>query len=271
MGKFDGMLLFSDMDGTLFDTKTTIPERNLKGIEYFTENGGLFAVATGRSPMSLASFVDTLGVNCPCVVLNGCGIYDYAAKKSVYAKYLDEKARKATIELAAKYAGKINTVVFLPDGSMTASDGTDTLPPCFDAVHVPGITCRPEETMDKQWFKIVFVGELSDLKELAADAEKMDLGETNTVFAGEDMFELLPGETTKGGGMVKLAEYLGYPLEKVFAIGDYYNDQEMLELGGITAAAGQAPDDLKEKATYVACHCDEGCVGWFIEKLDELF
>jgi len=271
MSKFDGMLLFSDMDGTLFDTKTTLPERNIKGIRYFTENGGKFAVATGRSPLSLAGFVNTLGVNCPCVVLNGCGIYDYAKGESVYAKYLTDKAMEATAKLAEKYSDVINTVIFLPDGSMAASHGTAALPACFDPDHVAGITKRPEDMMNTPWFKVVFVGEMKDLKALAADAEAMDLGETNTVFAGEDMFELLPGGTTKGGGMVKLAEILGYPMEKVFAIGDYYNDQEMLELGGITAAAGQAPDDLKEKATYVACHCDEGAVGWFIEKLDELF
>ena len=270
MGKFDGKLLFSDMDGTLFDTKTQLPIRNLDKIKYFTDNGGLFSVATGRSPLSLAKFIDTLGVNCPCVVLNGCGIFDYTKSKSVYSKYLNELSKKATVDVQKKYGDKINTVVFLPDGSMTASNGVETLPPCFDALNVTGVKCDPENIYDNDWYKVVFVGLFDDLKELSEDVLSYNLGDTNTVFAGEDMFELLPGGTTKGGGMIQLAKLMDVSIENVFAIGDYYNDQEMLELAGISAAAGQAPDDLKEKADYIACHCDDGAVGWFIEKLDQI-
>ena len=45
MGKFDGLLLASDFDDTLYGLDLRIPERNLEAIRYFTGEGGRFAVA----------------------------------------------------------------------------------------------------------------------------------------------------------------------------------------------------------------------------------
>ena len=45
MGKFDGLLLVSDFDDTLYDDQRRIPERNLRALQYFLEEGGRFTVA----------------------------------------------------------------------------------------------------------------------------------------------------------------------------------------------------------------------------------
>ena len=46
MGKFDGLLLVSDFDDTLYDSHHRVPERNLKALDYFRRQGGRFTVAT---------------------------------------------------------------------------------------------------------------------------------------------------------------------------------------------------------------------------------
>ena len=46
---FSDVLLTVDYDRTLTAPDSTIPERNLKAIRYFLENGGAFTVNTGRS------------------------------------------------------------------------------------------------------------------------------------------------------------------------------------------------------------------------------
>ena len=270
MHKFEGMLLFSDLDGTVFDSNTELPKRNIDGISYFKEQGGRFAVATGRSHISLAKHKDLLGVNAPCVVLNGCGVFDYSLDKFIYSVFLDNDAKEAVKYLATKHKD-INTVVFLDDDTMAATQGVDHLPPCFDSKVVPGIRSDIKDVVSRDWFKVVFVGELQELKVIANECTSINIGNTGTVFAGDDMFEFLPAGVTKGDGMVALAKSLNTDLSKVFAVGDFYNDQEMLKYAGISAVAGQAPDDVKEVADYTACTCDEGTVGWFVEKLDTLF
>ena len=49
MKKFQGMLLLSDMDGTILNDKKEISQENKDAVRYFTENGGYFSLATGRS------------------------------------------------------------------------------------------------------------------------------------------------------------------------------------------------------------------------------
>ena len=54
MGKFDGLLLVSDFDDTLYDSRHRVPERNLEAIAYFRAQGGKFTVATGRAHRTFA-------------------------------------------------------------------------------------------------------------------------------------------------------------------------------------------------------------------------
>ena len=55
MGKFDGVLLASDYDDTLYGTDMTVSAENVKAIEYFTAQGGTFTVATGAEYKMLCS------------------------------------------------------------------------------------------------------------------------------------------------------------------------------------------------------------------------
>ena len=65
----------------------------------------------------------------------------------------------------------------------------------------------------------------------------------------------------------KLAELLGVEKEKTAAIGDYYNDWEMLKAVGFPACCGQAPDDMKAMSKLVTCHCNYGAVADLIEHI----
>ena len=58
MGKFDGILIASDFDGTVAVDGIVSPE-NRRAIDYFMENGGMFTLATGRAP----AFIGNIGIN----------------------------------------------------------------------------------------------------------------------------------------------------------------------------------------------------------------
>ena len=47
-----GILLVSDLDGTLIGENFVVPQRNLDAIARFQQEGGSFAIATGRSILS---------------------------------------------------------------------------------------------------------------------------------------------------------------------------------------------------------------------------
>jgi hydroxymethylpyrimidine pyrophosphatase-like HAD family hydrolase len=57
MGKFDGILLLSDLDGTLLSGTRVISPENLEALRYFMAEGGRFSVATGRSKPGMEHFL----------------------------------------------------------------------------------------------------------------------------------------------------------------------------------------------------------------------
>ena len=69
--KFDGYVIVSDLDGTLLDNNKNISKENLEAINYFTENGGKFTVATGRVIEATEEYLSKIEINFPIIVYNG--------------------------------------------------------------------------------------------------------------------------------------------------------------------------------------------------------
>ena len=268
MKKFNGLLLFSDLDGTLFDDNTEIPERNEKGISYFISEGGLFSIGTGRSHYSLERYYERLGINAPCVTQNGCCVFDYRTHEFLENVFLNETAKKAACGIYGEFAD-LNVVQFVESGLVVLRD-PDSLNPCFDAKFVPVQTGRPEAS-EVPWFKVGFVGPMERLSCLRSELEKIDLEGAEIVYTGTDMLEVLPAGVSKGTGMLSVAKRLGIERQNICAIGDFHNDLEMIENAGIGAAVEGAPEELKNLASFIACDCNSGSVGHFIEWLDERF
>ena len=76
------ILLITDMDGTLLGRDFKIPQRNIEAVHRFMDQGGNFAIATGRSKMSGAQYFRQTNPNAPCVLLNGAVLYDFRKKET---------------------------------------------------------------------------------------------------------------------------------------------------------------------------------------------
>ncbi len=76
MGIYSEILLTVDFDRTLTGPDSTIPQRNIDAIRYFTENGGAFTVNTGRSVAMFRYHMDAIPANAPFLLYNGSAAYD---------------------------------------------------------------------------------------------------------------------------------------------------------------------------------------------------
>lgn len=76
---FSDVLLTVDFDRTLTGPDSTIPERNLEAIRFFTANGGAFTMNTGRSTNTFRHYLHTLPVNAPFLLYNGSAWYENGA------------------------------------------------------------------------------------------------------------------------------------------------------------------------------------------------
>ena len=107
MGKFDGVLLVSDFDDTLYDHNLTVNDRNHRAIEYFLEQGGRFTIATGRAHRTFTPQIEKerLILNAPAVLSNGASIYDYQADRPLVETQLPDSAPEDLAALCARLAG----------------------------------------------------------------------------------------------------------------------------------------------------------------------
>ena len=71
MGKFDGILICTDLDGTLYRNDKTISDENKAAIEYFKSEGGLFTFITGRMPDYSEEAYMAASPNVPFGCING--------------------------------------------------------------------------------------------------------------------------------------------------------------------------------------------------------
>ena len=71
---FSDVLLTVDFDRTFSACDSTVPQRNLDAVRYFTDNGGAFTINTGRSAVNFAKYLD-LPVNAPFLLCNGAAAY----------------------------------------------------------------------------------------------------------------------------------------------------------------------------------------------------
>jgi Cof subfamily protein (haloacid dehalogenase superfamily) len=77
--------------------------------------------------------------------------------------------------------------------------------------------------------------------------------------------EIMPRGANKAEALRFMADRMGIPMEQVMAIGDNYNDIEMIKAAGRRVAMANAVDKLKEAAGEVTLSNDEDGVALAIE------
>ena len=85
LGKFNGVLLVSDFDDTLYGEDMRITRENVEALTYFTREGGTFTVATGRARPNFAPHASHIPINAPVILSNGSALYDFRTEEMIPA------------------------------------------------------------------------------------------------------------------------------------------------------------------------------------------
>lgn len=266
---FSDWLIVSDVDGTLNTKLRMLPERNLKAITHFVEDlGGNFTLASGRNISSLRKHYERLPIkSTPAVVLNGAGIYDYEHEKMLSFHSIDERGidivrrvneRFPLIQIEICTDREIfilNPGVF--SGAMSLADG------------IPHQSFKKFEDVPKSnWGKVIFMGLPPMVSRMVKYLNSIDHSGVTYMSSSVASYEMLLEGTNKGTAVLEIADMLGIPHEHTGAIGDYFNDYDMIKSVGVPAVCGQAPQAMKDAATFVACHCNHGAVADFLEYIE---
>ena len=221
-------------------------------IHDFTDRGGLFAIATGREPHNARCFLPDLPINGPSIVINGAAVYDFTREQYQSTVLIDKEAALDVLLYCQSQELPLDQQVYTTDGIFYASP-LDVADPGFLRIHQP-TSCLPlTELARKDWFKLVLLER--ELDALAPMREylkwkgydhRLNLveGTTDVVKVGKYQ-ELLPLGVHKGTGMTAIRKLPVYAGRTVYAVGDYWNDLELLQSADVPCAPENAIEEVK--------------------------
>jgi len=267
--RLENILVVSDVDGTLLQAGFGIPRDNIDTIERFTSLGGKFTIATGRGIASVGKYVDFIPLSAPAILVNGGILYDYSSKKILYENTLDIGVRTVLIEIMESFPNM--GVEILLRESIIALKMNNEIHAHTALEHIP-VTLTDIDTVGDGWNKVLFSDTEERIEKLKSFVEKKKRQDAryrkyDFVKSSNIYYELVPQMTNKAVGLQKLCELIGVNIANTVAIGDYYNDQELLEAAGLAVVVEDAPDEIKKTADIVVGPCLAGGVAQLLNKL----
>jgi Cof subfamily protein (haloacid dehalogenase superfamily) len=255
-------LVAIDMDGTLLPTFSgTISQRNAKALKAAQEAGMIVAIATGRRMAYTAPLLDGLALRAdmPLITSNGAvtrtlggGLLDRS--------HLESKVARGICGLLRPFGALVFTFDRSGRGELVLEDLEQAhgrialwVESNRGAIEVMKPLERALVDGDDPIQGMV-AGGLSKMRQaekaLKASEWSTQCESVRTEYPARDLsiLDLLPQGVSKGWALERLAGQLGVDRKETMAIGDNWNDVDMLEWAGQSILMGNAAQDLRTMA-----------------------
>ena len=270
MGKFDGVLFYTDYDDTLYNSAHTVSPENHAAIRYFQQNGGRFSIATGRAHRTFTPQIqrENLTLNAPVVLGNGASLYDYDADRYLIRTFLDADAPARLAELCGEF----------PDLALEAYHDDDIYvhnPNNVTTAHLAKVAGRqtpsPILDMPTPWDKVILEQHEPYLKQVQTRLLQLWGAQYEAIFSNPVLLEVTAKGSHKGAMAARAAELLHIAPGNLYCMGDNQNDIPMLALSAIPFAPANCSQPVKDWGARILGHCDDHAVAQAIEILDKLY
>lgn len=253
MGKFDGILLCSDWDGTLA-VGDRVVQRSADAIRYFQENGGTFTIASGRYYTYLERFFEGIRPNTYAITMNGAVIRNES--ETLYSGCLRATAFDLIdriLELDVPYT----RMFFYPEGT---SDSLLYTPQQFRA--------QRAQLARGRYYKMMFCAE-NDADGARGAVLAGPLAEPfgfDAVRSWGASLEIVDRQNNKASAIRLLKRAIGARL--CVAVGDYENDIAMIRAADIGYAVANATEQVRAVADRVTASVTDGAIAAIVEDLE---
>ncbi|HOK44211.1 MAG TPA: HAD family hydrolase [Thermoclostridium caenicola] len=268
MDIFSGLLLVSDFDGTLIGSDKKVSGANLEAIRFFTENGGLFSGATGRTQFNLRMYLEGLPLNCPYILYNGACLYDFSAGTMLRTAPLKREPIMSVLKTIMARFPSVCVHLYTPDDLYLVNPlGKEDWHLTLEKQH---FKWGDAGLIDEPWIKLLFFEENELLQKIQAIITEADKSQDyHTFFSDETYLEVTRRGVNKGSALINLKEELKGRVRKVIAIGDYLNDVEMLEQADVRAAPMNAHPKIRSMADILTAPHDSHAIADLVAWLEQ--
>ena len=270
LNALDIQLLVLDIDGTIAGRSNDIREPVKQAIQAAQAKGIQVAIATGRMYCSALRFHQAVSSPLPLIAYQGAWIQDPATQK-IYkhlpvsrttAKrlldYFEGEALRSLLSVHFYINDQLYVREITPETELYAQRA-DIQPQAVGDLR-NALTYEPTKVLALSNDTVLIDQLLGSLRQQYTPAE-LYLTKSVATF-----FEATHPAVNKGAAIRYLAEeILGLKPHNVMAIGDNFNDVEMLEYAGLGVAMGNAPEQVQALAQWIAPDVEEDGVATAIE------
>lgn len=260
--------IVADCDDTLLKGNLEISPRTKNAIREYMAAGGRFSIATGRMPMAVLPYCRELGLKGEAVCYQGAVVADIETGKVLESTPVPQE----TALEVGKYLEERNLYYHLYRDDKIITHKRSL----YSLIYAYYCRCKRErqsepltEVIAKNGWSPIKMLVMESPKKIYADMKKLQERFSDKLLINTSksfLIELVNKEISKGVALKRLGERYGILPEETIAVGDSGNDISMIEYAGFGVAMGNASEDLKAAADYIAPDNEHDGVGYIIEK-----
>lgn len=263
--KYDGIVLYSDLDGTLLDEERRLSKENIDAISHFVSQGGSFAIASGRMERTTLINFPQLPINCPSIFFNGAIVFDVNTQKVLFSTYMPEGLTPVLQDIINRYpttCAEINV-----RGKAYVYNLNDIIRVQLKREGLEGIEGSWRD-IPKDWLKVLFADKHEVLEKIKADLDKLDRDDINIVFSEYELLDIMARDVSKGSALKKLREIYKDSWRFIVAVGDNENDLEMLKQADLSIAVSNGTPRVKSISNHIISHHNIPCIPQVLEIME---
>ncbi len=269
-------LLAIDLDGTLLNSRAEISSADSEAVAAAAQQGVEIVIVTGRRSATARKVAAQLALKTGLISSGGALIKD-AQGATLHRRLLPMAKARAVLEAAGP--GRPSAMLLF-DRDGKGEVVTESLDPAHEPVE--GYFARNREYLElvvpleaaltEDVIEVLFIGAVEPMRELARRLAKAAIAASVNVGLAEypqrdlSLMDVLDLGCHKGAALAWWAAQRGIAREEVMAIGDNWNDREMLEFAGLPVLMANSSEELKQAGWAVTASNDESGVAAAIEK-----
>ena len=267
-------LIGIDIDGTLLDTNGHMPQENCTAIHDAVAAGVHVALATGRSYPFARPVADQLPPSISLIVSNGA-VERAMDGATLIRRLLDRGTARQVLDATRRHRHAAALIFDRDFDRQVVYETMDWDHPgrqrYWSRNHSHIAQSVPlEDALIEDPIQVMYNGGVEDMRDLfgwlRAEVGGCSIQMTEYVNRDFSLVDVTSVEATKGRALAWRAEQLGLTRDEVMAVGDNFNDLEMLEYAGHPVVMGNAVDGLRSRGWHVTGDQNDAGLAQAIER-----
>lgn len=238
-----------DVDGTLLNDQYEITEETRQAVRAASDLGAEIVLCTGRGPANTVPVMERLGLQGVLITHNGAVTVKMPGSEIMAQESFRIEDLRGLVHYCRDQ--RIHFDVCTAK-EMYIERWSDEEKAMYDKYMLSPRLVEDCLRMEEPIVKLTMFGSREQMDEVELELPKTNVpGELHWSRSGAQFIDIMSRRATKGNALRKLAEQRNVPARCIMAIGNFYNDIDMIAFAGLGIAMDNSPDEVKAAADTV--------------------